>query len=108
MSRLSPGSPSKWMATRSPRPAATWRSRQLTATFNSPSSNHFANGGCSLIEGSFGDGLGGEFGARAEAPDLLECVIDLNGHGSPVAPSRLRSSVGSPAPPAPYRSLVQR
>jgi len=53
-----------------------------------------------LVETGVGDGLGGEFGARAEAPDLLECVVDLNGHGSPVAPSRLRASVGSPAPPS--------
>ena len=29
MVRVSPGSPSQWIATRSPRPAATWRSRQL-------------------------------------------------------------------------------
>ncbi len=57
--------------------------------------------GC-LVEGRVGNGLGGELGARAEAPDLLERVIDLNGHGSAVAPSRLGSTVGSPAPPAPY------
>src|SRR6478672_11247983 len=45
MARLSPGSPSKWMATRSPFPASTWRSTQLYATFSFPSANHFANGG---------------------------------------------------------------
>src|SRR6478672_10580627 len=45
MARLSPGSPSKWMATRSPCPASTCRSTQLYATFSFPSANHFANGG---------------------------------------------------------------
>ncbi|CAM5574733.1 hypothetical protein STANM309S_01924 [Streptomyces tanashiensis] len=45
IARLSPGSPSKWMATRSPRPASTCRSTQLYATFSSPSANHLANGG---------------------------------------------------------------
>src|SRR4051794_27966492 len=45
MARLSPGSPSKWMATRSPFPASTCRSTQLYATFSLPSANHFANGG---------------------------------------------------------------
>src|SRR6516162_7623302 len=44
MVRVSPGSPSQWMATRSPRPAATWRSTQLYATLSLPSANHFANG----------------------------------------------------------------
>ncbi len=43
--RLSPGSPSKWMATRSPRPASTWRSTQLYATLSLPSANHLAKGG---------------------------------------------------------------
>src|SRR5579875_3120165 len=42
--RVSPGSPSKWNATRSPRPASTWRSRQFTATLSRPSANHFAKG----------------------------------------------------------------
>src|ERR1700758_3673134 len=32
------------MATRSPRPASTWRSTQLYATLSFPSANHFANG----------------------------------------------------------------
>src|SRR3954469_8391554 len=45
MERLSPGSPSKWMATRSPLPASTCRSTQLYATLSSPSLNHLANGG---------------------------------------------------------------
>src|ERR1700738_266740 len=45
--RLSPtGSPSQWMATRSPFPASTWRSTQLYATLSLPSTNHFANGAC--------------------------------------------------------------
>src|SRR5690606_39431337 len=35
MVRVSPGSPSQWKATRSPSPAATWRSRQLYATLRS-------------------------------------------------------------------------
>src|SRR6476661_8840172 len=43
--RLSPtGSPSQWMATRSPFPASTWRSTQLYATLSLPPTNHFANG----------------------------------------------------------------
>lgn len=45
MARPSPGSPSKWMATRSPFPASTWRSTQLYATLSLPSLNHLANGG---------------------------------------------------------------
>ena len=44
MVRVSPGSPSQWKATRSPRPAATWRSTQLTATLSLPPTNHLANG----------------------------------------------------------------
>src|SRR6476659_1333367 len=43
--RLSPtGSPSHWMATRSPLPASTWRSTQLYATLSLPPTNHLANG----------------------------------------------------------------
>ena len=42
--RVSPGSPSQWNATLSPRPASTWRSRQLSATFSLPPTNHLANG----------------------------------------------------------------
>src|SRR5256885_13853739 len=45
MVRVSPGSPSQWKATLSPRPASTWRSTQLYAAFSSPPTNHFANGG---------------------------------------------------------------
>src|SRR3954447_1890515 len=45
MARLSPGSPAKWIATRSPLPASTCRSTQLYATFSVPSLNHLANGG---------------------------------------------------------------
>ena len=44
MARVSPGSPSQWMATLSPRPAATWRSRQLALTLRVPPTNHLANG----------------------------------------------------------------
>ena len=44
MVRVSPGSPSQWKATRSPRPAATWRSTQLTATLSLPPTNHLAKG----------------------------------------------------------------
>ena len=44
MVRVSPGSPSQWIATCSPCPASTCRSTQFTATFNSPSANHFACG----------------------------------------------------------------
>src|SRR6476620_8876632 len=44
MVRVSPGSPSQWIATCSPCPAVTCRSTQFTATFNSPSANHFACG----------------------------------------------------------------
>ena len=40
----SPGSPSQWKATRSPR-SARWRSRQLTLAFSVPSANHVKNGG---------------------------------------------------------------
>ena len=39
-----PGSPSQWKATRSPWPASTWRSTQLTATLSLPPTNHLANG----------------------------------------------------------------
>ncbi len=42
--RVSPGSPSKCSATRSPFPASTWRSTQFTATLSLPPTNHFANG----------------------------------------------------------------
>ena len=44
MVRVSPGSPSQWKATLSPRPASTWRSRQLYDTLSSPPRNHLANG----------------------------------------------------------------
>ncbi len=44
MVRVSPGSPSQWKATRAPRPAATWRSTQLTATLSLPPTNHLAKG----------------------------------------------------------------
>ena len=44
MVRVSPGSPSQWKATRSPRPASTWRSTQLTATLSLPPTNHLAKG----------------------------------------------------------------
>ena len=44
MVRVSPGSPSQWNATRSPRPASTWRSTQLTATLSLPPTNHLAKG----------------------------------------------------------------
>ena len=44
MVRVSPPSPSKWIATRSPLPASTWRSTQLWATLSSPPTNHLANG----------------------------------------------------------------
>src|SRR6478672_1117626 len=44
MVRVSPGSPSQWMATCSPCPAATCRSTQFTATFRVPSANHLAWG----------------------------------------------------------------
>ena len=47
MVRVSPASPSKWIATRSPLPASTWRSTQLYATLSSPPTNHFANGASS-------------------------------------------------------------
>ena len=40
----SPGSPSQWNATRSPRDSR-WRSRQLTLTFSVPSANHLKKGG---------------------------------------------------------------
>ena len=46
MVRVSPGSPSQWIATLSPWPASTCRSTQLYATLSSPPTNHFANGGC--------------------------------------------------------------
>ena len=41
----SASSASQWKATRSPLPAATWRSRQLAETFSLPPANHFACGG---------------------------------------------------------------
>ena len=44
MVRVSPGSPSQWNATWSPRPAATWRSRQLSLTLSLPPTNHLAKG----------------------------------------------------------------
>src|SRR5665647_1252997 len=44
MSRVSPGSPTKWIATLSPRPASTWRSTQLYEAFSSPPTNHLASG----------------------------------------------------------------
>ena len=44
MVRVSPGSPSQWKATRSPKPASTWRSTQLTATLSLAPTNHFAKG----------------------------------------------------------------
>ncbi|SHV60569.1 Uncharacterised protein [Mycobacteroides abscessus subsp. abscessus] len=44
MVRVSPGSPSQWMATRSPLPASTCRSTQLYATLSLPPTNHFAKG----------------------------------------------------------------
>ena len=43
--RVSPGSPSQWKATLSPRPASTCRSTQLYAALSWPPTNHFANGG---------------------------------------------------------------
>ena len=45
LSSPSSGSPTKWIATLSPLPAATWRSTQLCDTLRVPSANHFANGG---------------------------------------------------------------
>src|SRR5579859_1487385 len=45
MVRVSPGSPSQWIATLSPRPASTCRSTQLYATLSCPPTNHFAKGG---------------------------------------------------------------
>ena len=42
--RVSPGSPSQWNATLSPRPASTWRSRQLSDTLSLPPTNHLAKG----------------------------------------------------------------
>ena len=44
MVRVSPGSPSQWKATLSPRPAATWRSRQFSETLSLPPTNHLAKG----------------------------------------------------------------
>ena len=40
ISRSSPSSPRQWMATLSPRPASTCRSRQLYDAFSFPSANH--------------------------------------------------------------------
>ena len=46
MSRVSSaGSPTQWKATLSPRPAATWRSTQLTEALMVAPVNHFAKGG---------------------------------------------------------------
>src|SRR6478752_1939181 len=44
MVRVSPGSPSQWIATCCPCPASTCRSTQFTATLSFPSANHFACG----------------------------------------------------------------
>src|SRR6478672_5301705 len=44
MLRVSPGSPSQWIATCCPCPASTCRSTQFTATLSFPSANHFACG----------------------------------------------------------------
>ena len=104
MSRVSPGSPSQWIATWSPWPASTCRSTQLTATLSRPPTNHFANGasdqssavshGCAhsqlarllLPEGDpvggglvvrrrGGVGLGGELRRRREGPVLVRQVL---------------------------------
>ena len=100
MVRVSPGSPSQWKATRSPRPASTWRSTQLTATLSLPPTNHLANGsfhsstsvqGVSQVsrlawDGPEGQGVGlglgvdaglrvgllGELLGRGEGPGLVE------------------------------------
>src|SRR6476469_3175298 len=62
MSRVSPaGSPTKWMATLSPRPASTWRSTALTHALSSASANHFAKGG--LLQSS--DCVKGVLGPKA-------------------------------------------
>src|SRR3954454_17144493 len=48
MSRVSSsGSPTQWIAIRSPLPASTCRSTQLYAALILPPTNHFANGGLS-------------------------------------------------------------
>ncbi len=47
MVRVSPPSPSKWIATRSPLPASTCRSTQLYATLSRPPTYHFAKGASS-------------------------------------------------------------
>ena len=44
--RRSPGSPSQMIAALLRRAPRTWRSRQLTATFSWPPTNHLACGGC--------------------------------------------------------------
>ena len=100
MVRVSPGSPSQWKATRSPRPAATWRSTQLTATLSLPPTNHLAKGrshsrtsvhGVSqrqplrpglpegervglglVVDAGLGVGLLGELLGRGEGPRLVE------------------------------------
>src|SRR5690625_1866837 len=46
MDRESPGSPSKWSATRSPSPFSTWRSTALYAALSSPSPNQRDFGAC--------------------------------------------------------------
>src|SRR5690625_3880699 len=46
MARESPGSPSKWSATRSPSPFSTWRSTALYAALSSPSPNQRDFGAC--------------------------------------------------------------
>src|ERR1035437_7971269 len=44
MFRVSPGSPTKWIATLSPRPASTWRSTQLEEALSPPPTTHLAKG----------------------------------------------------------------
>ena len=44
MVRVSPGSPSQWNATWSPRPASTWRSRQLYETLSVPPDEPLGDG----------------------------------------------------------------
>ena len=43
-SRSSPSSPRQWKATRSPRPASTWRSSALWEAFSLPPVNHLKKG----------------------------------------------------------------
>ena len=60
---VSPGSPSQWIATRPPWPAATWRSRQLCDTFSVPPDEPPGEGqvplenGVPLVEPVEGPGL---------------------------------------------------